>query len=306
MRTLILIDAKNALYRYGHTMRNLRTSEGRPTGVLYGITTWLLRLKKKYPKGRFVMVWDGIGPSWRHKEFPRYKAHRKRSGKMPDVVRNAFGQIKALKELLSVVGIPQIELPGVEADDLIGVLALREPRAVVCSGDKDFLQLMRLGVTVIRQGTTVLTERDVKRLLGCTIRQVLCVRALAGDSSDGIPGIKGIGGKTAVKLVQAGIKPWTDECIPGPDVPKRWASILMEQWATVQLNYKLMKIARTPYSICRGPKLSAEMQHILDVVDGPVRRSRYSKMIRLLGDAELTSLMEQRRSLWGIQGAGLR
>src|SRR5678816_852580 len=124
--TLILIDAKNCLYRFGWVHRNLRTSTGKPTGVVYGFLDTMVRLKKTYTDARFIVVWDGLRAgthSWRSKLYPQYKANRHLT-EMPPEVKESMGQLELVKKAMDVIGIGQIELEEVEADDLIGILAL--------------------------------------------------------------------------------------------------------------------------------------------------------------------------------------
>jgi DNA polymerase-1 len=287
---VILIDARNALYRFGFVNRTLQSSKGVKTGAVYGLLNCLLRLKRKYRDSWFVMVWDGTGKTWRHELFPGYKGNRPGT-KSPEVLA-VLEQIPIVKELTTMLGVPQVEVDNMEADDAIGILATQCVRQnwtpVVYSSDKDFLQLMPKGVLVIRDvdKTNRLlpeTERTVYQMFGCYSANVLKVRALCGDPSDGIPNIKrGIGIKTAVKLINAGFDP----SLPPPPGDK--------EKEIAYRNYKLMQIA-------------TEKGNLLHKAVGEVFRTRRDLRHSLrdvtarLGELDMVTALENRHELWKLQ-----
>src|ERR1039457_5473179 len=116
---IILIDGKNAVYRFGWVHRNLRSPDGEGTGVVYGVLDLLIRLKRKFEDSKFVVVWDGKGPTWRHKMFEGYKLKDKPGN--PEIAA-ILNQIPLLEKTLKLIGSPQIEVEGVECDDVIGIL----------------------------------------------------------------------------------------------------------------------------------------------------------------------------------------
>jgi DNA polymerase I len=206
---VILIDGRNAVYRFGWVHRNLRSPDGEGTGVVYGILDLLIRLKRRFEDSKFVVVWDGEGPSWRHKMFEGYKANRK-DQPMPVEIAGILQQIPLLEKTLKMIGIPQLKVEGVECDDVIGILCAhisgKAWQPVVYSNDQDFIQLMVKGVMLVKKddGPTfsVETEAHVREKFRCNIRDIIKVRALAGDKSDNIPNVyPGIGPVKAAALI---------------------------------------------------------------------------------------------------------
>ena len=293
-----LIDGKNALFRFGFAQPNLCTRDRVPTGALYGILGLLPRLKKAYPAARFAMIWDGRGKSWRHTFWRGYKANRPEE--KSEVVERILIQEPIVRQVCGLMGIPQLDIAAVEADDLIGILAValrkKEHDAIVYSSDKDFLQLMHFGVIVIRnvqkeRKMAPETEKTVEETFGCCLGDVLMVRAIAGDVSDGIPNpVRGIGAKRAAGYLQAG----------------EWPEALIVNWSLVQRNYRLMKIATS--LACR--QLTAEQREaarecrrvVLDLGRSEGLEDRaYGEWIGLLGRYEMSDALENRGHLWGIQ-----
>lgn len=241
--TLILIDAKNALFRYGMRHVRLRSSDGKPTGAIYGILSMLYQMKKRYPDARFAMVWDD-SRGWRQKEYPEYKGSRKAVGELPKDLQDVFSQMHLMRDVTKMLNIPQIQITDMEADDVIGILARRfvlEHKVIVHSSDKDFYQLMAHGVQVTNHGTLPVTEKMVKERFGVGSKDVLKVRILLGDSSDNISKpVKGIGPKGAVKLIEAGVDPLKRDAAAGMGGVKN--EKLAAAWATVCRNRMLMKL----------------------------------------------------------------
>jgi len=205
MERLFLIDGQGLAYRAFFAIKNLSTSTGIPTNAVYGFTNMFLKLIKEEKPQYLAIVFDSKTPTFRHKKFPDYKAQRQ---KMPDEMRD---QLPLIREVITAFNIPIFSKDGYEADDIIGTLVKRYEHQVdeivVVSGDKDILQLVddKIKVLATKKGLseTILYDREgVKERFGVEPEKVIDVLSLCGDTSDNIPGIKGIGEKTAIKLIQ--------------------------------------------------------------------------------------------------------
>ena len=199
--TLYLVDGSSYLYRAYHALPALSNSQGEATGAIYGVANMLRRLIRESTPARAVVVFDAKGKTFRHEQYAEYKANRP---PMPDELRE---QLDGLKELVKVMGFPLLEVAGVEADDVIGTLcqqaAQQGLKCVVSSGDKDLAQLVNPSVTLVdTMKSTVLTPAAVVEKFGVSAGQIIDYLALVGDSSDNIPGVPGVGPKTAVKWLQ--------------------------------------------------------------------------------------------------------
>ncbi|HLU60758.1 MAG TPA: DNA polymerase I, partial [Gammaproteobacteria bacterium] len=198
MTKLVLVDGSSYLYRAFHALPPLSNSKGEPTGAIYGVANMLRRIPAEYATENVVVVFDAKGPTFRDELFKEYKAHRP---PMPDELR---AQVEPLNELVAALGFPILRISGVEADDVIGTLALRaieQGREVVIStGDKDMAQLVRPGITLVNTMTSKVMDRDgVREKFGIWPEQVIDYLALVGDTSDNIPGVPKVGPKTAAK-----------------------------------------------------------------------------------------------------------
>ncbi len=200
-KTLFLIDGTSNLFRAFYAIRGLSTSTGMPTNAVYGFTTMLRKILRDQ-KPRFLAVaFDLAEPTFRHRAYTDYKANR------PEAPEDLVVQIPYVKKVCRVLGVPILELAGYEADDLIGTLADRARkeglRVVIVASDKDLLQLVGGGVLVYNPVKEVLLDADgVRDAFGVLPEQVRDVLALAGDSSDNIPGVPGIGDKGARDLIR--------------------------------------------------------------------------------------------------------
>lgn len=202
---LLLIDASSLIYPAFHVMGNLATSSGLPTGAIFGYARTVFMLLKKFPSRYIAVAFDSRGPTHRHERFAGYKAQR------PAMDAALAAQIPKIKELTDALRLKKVEQPGYEADDIIAALAaLAQAQGVpvlIVSGDKDLLQLVGDTVQVLRPGRDpardlrVLDAAGVQEYLGVRPDQVIDYLALVGDSSDNVPGVPGIGEKTARKLL---------------------------------------------------------------------------------------------------------
>ncbi|MDP3697288.1 MAG: DNA polymerase I [Candidatus Taylorbacteria bacterium] len=208
MKKLILIDSNALVHRAFHALPPTLTSpKGVMTNAVYGFTSVLLKMLKDLKPDYIAATYDLAGPTFRHEEFAEYKAHRE---KAPNEL---YAQIPLTKDILRAFGIPIYEKQGFEADDLIGALAEKgkkekDVQVVIVTGDLDTLQLVdknRVVVFTLRKGltdTVTYSEEEVKNRYGIKPEQVVDFKGLKGDPSDNIPGVPGIGEKTASALIQ--------------------------------------------------------------------------------------------------------
>ncbi len=195
---LVLVDGSSYLYRAFHAMPGLVNSKGLPTGAIYGVVNMLKRLRNDYPTQRVAMIFDAKGKTFRDDMYADYKANR---SAMPDDLRL---QIEPLHEVIKALGFPLIAIPKVEADDVIGTLAVQAVEqgfdVVISTGDKDMAQLVNEHVSLVdTMKNQVLDIEGVKTKFGVMPDQIKDYLALIGDTSDNIPGVAKVGPKTAVK-----------------------------------------------------------------------------------------------------------
>jgi DNA polymerase I len=198
MKTLLLVDASSYLYRAFHALPDLRTKAGEPTGAIYGVLNMLRRLHKEVPADYSACVFDAKGKTFRDDWYPGYKASR------PPMPEELSSQVSPLHESIRAMGWPLLEVEGVEADDVIGTLALEAERqgirTVISSGDKDLTQLVDPLVTMVNtMSNETFDEAGVAAKFGVKPEQIVDYLTLVGDSVDNIPGVEKVGPKTAAK-----------------------------------------------------------------------------------------------------------
>ncbi|MGK9173610.1 DNA polymerase I [Yokenella regensburgei] len=198
---LILVDGSSYLYRAYHAFPPLTNSAGDPTGAMYGVLNMLRSLILQYQPTHAAVVFDAKGKTFRDELFEHYKSHRP---PMPDDLR---AQIEPLHEMVRAMGLPLMAVSGVEADDVIGTLAREAEKmgrpVLISTGDKDMAQLVTPGITLINTMTnTILGPEEVVTKYGVPPELIIDFLALMGDSSDNIPGVPGVGEKTAQGLLQ--------------------------------------------------------------------------------------------------------
>ena len=198
---IYLVDGSGYVYRAYHAVRHLSTTRGLPTNATFGFTNMLLKLLSDRKPERMAMAFDAKGPTFRHEIYEAYKANR------PPMPEDLAIQIPYIKEVVEGMNIPSLELTGYEADDIIGTIArAAEKRGfhiVIVTGDKDFKQLVSPAVSIwdpMKDRT--IDYSGLKKDFGLEPSQWVDVMALAGDTSDNIPGVPGIGEKTAVSLIK--------------------------------------------------------------------------------------------------------
>jgi DNA polymerase-1 len=197
---LILVDGSSYLYRAYYSPPHLTNSKGEATGAVYGVINMLRSLLSRYSPSHIAVVFDAKGKTFRNDMYDEYKAQRP---PMPDDLRT---QIEPLHKIIHAMGLPLISISGVEADDVIGTIALqasKEGRATLIStGDKDMAQLVNEHVTLINTMTdTIMGPEEVKTKYGVNPDRIIDFLALMGDKSDNIPGLPGVGEKTALAML---------------------------------------------------------------------------------------------------------
>ena len=198
-----MLDGPGYLYRAYHALPFLSTSKGQPCHAVLGMSTMVWKLLREESPDYFIVAWDPPGPTFREERFAAYKETRPR---MPDDLRSQIPYVKALFEALRL---PLVEVPGFEADDVLGSLVARTQELplelVLVSSDKDMLQLVGPRVRVLSAGPrgerVLLDEGQVREKWGVEPAQIPDLLALMGDSIDNIPGVPGVGQKTAVRLI---------------------------------------------------------------------------------------------------------
>ncbi|MCE7556505.1 DNA polymerase I [Aliivibrio fischeri] len=197
----ILVDGSSYLFRAYHAAPNFTNGDGQPTGAVYGVINMLRSLLKQFETDRIAVIFDAKGKTFRNDMYPEYKANRP---PMPDDLRC---QIEPLHKLIKAMGLPLVSIPGVEADDVIGTLASQASKAgipvLISTGDKDMAQLVDENVTLINTMTNVIMDPEgVVEKFGIGPELIIDYLALMGDKVDNIPGVPGVGDKTAKALLQ--------------------------------------------------------------------------------------------------------
>jgi len=198
---VILVDGSSYLFRAFHALPPLTNSKGQPTGAVYGVINMLRKLRQEYQPEYMAVVFDARGKTFRHDIYEEYKAHRP---PMPDDLK---AQIEPLHQLVKALGFPLISVEGVEADDVIGTLAVRatqqQKEMLISTGDKDLAQLVTPHVTLINtMNNEVLDEDGVESKFEVPPERIIDYLTLVGDTSDNIPGVPKVGPKTAVKWLK--------------------------------------------------------------------------------------------------------
>ncbi|MBD5132046.1 MAG: DNA polymerase I [Clostridiales bacterium] len=310
--SFILIDANSLVNRAYYAMSGMKTSRGEPIGAVYGFTTMLVKLIEQYRPKYIAAAFDVHAPTFRHKLTPIYKATRK---PMPT---DLALQMQPLKDLLSALKIKQFELAGYEADDIIGTLAAKSSAfTYILTGDRDSLQLVsdKTHALLTKKGISDIVDvspDSVPEIFGVTTDQVVDFKALAGDSSDNIPGVSGIGDKSAVELLAAygsldGVYAHLDE-IKGSRHDKLAAdkdnAYLSQKLAKIDVNvplnfdideckciYPLPYTARETFSRFEFKSMLAKTDMFEPVPqDAPIELDHVYKTVTLSSQTELTAL----------------
>lgn len=208
MPILVLIDGHAIIHRAYHAYPPLTTHKGELVGAVYGFTSILLTVLSRLHPEYVAVAFDKKAPTFRHIKFRAYKAHRK------PVDQELIDQIPRVHEVVETLNIPIFEIDGFEADDVIGTLAKQAGKAKkksisvnIITGDQDALQLVNHTIKVYmpprgKNPEKIFDEEKILEVYGLQPKQIIDLKALSGDASDGIPGVDGIGPKTATKLLQ--------------------------------------------------------------------------------------------------------
>jgi DNA polymerase-1 len=235
MKKLLLIDANSVIHRSFHALPPFTAPDGSPTGAIYGVASILLKLWREDKPDYAVALFDRPEPTFRDKKYAEYKAQRPPA---PDIL---ISQIIEMHNLFHAFGLATFEKPGFEADDLIATLATRfgnekNLQVVILTGDRDTLQLVegeKIVVQTFNKGvsdTTIYDEKAVMEKYGLPPKAIIDYKALAGDSSDNIKGVPGIGPKTATELLQkfGSIENIYKNCASDPKLEKKFAPFRKE------------------------------------------------------------------------------
>ena len=201
-KTIYLIDGTAYIYRAYHAIRNLSNSRGLPTNAVYGFTRMLIKLMEDRSPEYIVMFFDAKGPTFRHEMYADYKANR------PPMPEDMVVQLPFIKEVTAAFNLPIMEMAGFEADDLIGTAASQAEKAgysvVIVTGDKDFMQLVSDRIIIWDpMKDNIINPQTIEEKFGIEPRQMIDVQGLSGDTADNIPGVPGIGQKTAIALIKS-------------------------------------------------------------------------------------------------------
>ena len=198
---LILVDGSSYLYRAFHALPPLTNSKGLPTGAVKGVINMMRRLQKDYPNSTTAVIFDAKGKTFRDEIYSEYKANRP---PMPDELRS---QIEPIHNIIKAMGMPLVSIEGVEADDVIGTYAVQateqQQPVIISTGDKDIAQLVNEHISLVNTMTDTYLDREgVIAKFGIPPELIIDYLALLGDKSDNIPGVPGVGEKTALGLLQ--------------------------------------------------------------------------------------------------------
>ena len=282
MARLLIVDGHAYAYRAFHAIRELRAPDGRPTNAIYGFAKMLEKMRLALEPTHLVVVWDGGLSAERLAALPEYKAQRP---EMPADLKPQFDEITAY---LTAAGVPEICQDGLEADDIIASLARREAAAgmavVIASADKDFMQLVSGPIGLLNPNDktgTVWTDEQVLAKTGVKPAQIADWLALMGDTVDNIPGVPGVGAKTAAGLLQQ--FGCLDEMFRRLDEVKseRLRLALREAAETVRRNLALVRLHDVPLNLTAS-----------ELVPQPVNREKLAKLLQGWGFRGMLASLE--------------
>ncbi len=280
-KPLILVDGSSYLYRAFHALPELQTSKGEPTGAVRGVVAMLSKLIADYEPEYLAVVFDARGKTFRDEMFAEYKANRP---PMPDELA---AQIEPLHELVRAMGLPLLQVPGVEADDVIGTLAVQAAGhgmpVLISTGDKDMAQLVNDHITLINtMSGTILDSAGVEEKFGVPPARIIDLLALMGDSSDNIPGIPKVGPKTAAKWLQQYGS--LDEVVRhADDIKGKVGESLRQHMSLLDLSHQLATI-RCDVPLEVGPKSLGLQPPDQDSLREWYQRLEFKTWLTQLGD----------------------
>jgi DNA polymerase I len=260
---LLLIDGSGFIFRAYHKLPPLNNPHGTPVNAVYGFTTMLLKLREAMHATHAVVVFDAKGKTFRHDLYAEYKAHR------PPAPEDLIPQFPLVREAASALSFPIIEQSGMEADDIIATYAVQGAAAgmevCIVSSDKDLMQLYGKGIGLFDpMKNATITQADIMAKFGVAPEQVIDVQALIGDSSDNIPGIKGIGVKTAAELITqfGSLDALLDRAAEIPQAKRR--ELIMQGREAAELSRQLVTlrtdcVGLLPLEALRLPRFDAQI-----------------------------------------------
>jgi len=273
-KPLVLVDGSSYLYRAFHVpnLQRLSTRDGTPTGAIYGVINMLRSLLKEYEPEYVAVVFDARGKTFRHARYPEYKANR------PPMPEELAGQIEPLHAIVRALGLPLLQVPGVEADDVIGTLASQASRAgmdtVISTGDKDMAQLVDSHVRLVNtmdRPPTVLDADGVRAKFGVPPERIVDLLALTGDSSDNIPGVPKVGPTTAVK--------WLDEFGSLDEVIEQAGTVPGKVGENLRASLDTLALSRWLVTIDRDVRLGSTIEDLHpDPADTTALRDWYRQL----------------------------
>jgi DNA polymerase I len=300
---LFLVDGYALIYRAFFAMiaRPLTTRRGENTSAAWGVTNFLLRLLEKHRPDYLGWVHD-VGESFRHQQYPDYKATREKLGE--ELQQDFDRSVERIGQILDAFGVPVLGVEGYEADDVIGTLAeqaaTRGLTAVIVSGDKDFYQLIKPGIALLNPGRggpaaveeQWVDERNASERLGVPPARVVDYLALVGDSSDNIPGVKGVGDKTALELL--GVYGDLDTILArAADIPGKRAREAVQQYAD------LARLSRELVTIRRDAPVALELERL------QVGAPDVARLTELFTELEFRSLIAKLDRFGPASGEGV-
>jgi DNA polymerase-1 len=276
---IFLIDGNSYIYRAFYAIRNLSTSTGHPTNAIFGFTNMLLKIIRDFQPESIMIAMDSKEPTKRHKAYEHYKAQRPET---PDVL---IQQIPTVKEIIHAMRIPLFEVPGYEADDILATIARRfstnpENEIFIVSADKDMLQVVNNRIKVYDPIKDIIIGSDhIKEKFGVSPERIPELMALMGDSTDNIPGAKGIGPKIAKEILAKADS--LDTIVNSPELAgkERWSKLIAEHKDDIMLSFEL---ARLIYDV--PIKVNEEMLLY--------RKADNQRLLELFKELEFTSLLQ--------------
>ncbi|NIH41288.1 MAG: 5'-3' exonuclease [Buchnera aphidicola (Periphyllus aceris)] len=199
-KLLIIVDGTNYLYRAYFAFKNFKNKKGKPIGVIYGILTMLKKVFNKYNPDKIIIIFDHKKKTFRKEIYKKYKKNRK---KIPKDLKK---QIKSVIKIINYIGIPILKIPKFEADDIICTIATQQIKKIkkilILTNDKDITQVVNKNINILHHDGKIIGIKEVKKKYGVPPKLIKYFLAIVGDRSDNIPGIPGIGIKTATKILK--------------------------------------------------------------------------------------------------------
>src|ERR1700690_857015 len=275
---LYLIDGHSYFYRAFHAIKNLSNSKGVPTNAIFGFTNMLFKLLREKKPDAIAIVLDSPVPTERHRIYEEYKAQR------PEMPDDLISQIPHMKKIVEAFRIPSFEMPGYEADDILGTIAKKAAASgvdvFILSGDKDMMQVVGDRIKIwdpMKEG--LIDEKAVIVKFGVPPERVAEAMALTGDAIDKIPGVKGIGDKTAKDLISNVDS--LDELIDHPEKIRNERIRKM-----ISENIETIRLSKTLATLDTGLQVEVDMEELA------VGKPDWPALLKMFSEFEFTSLIK--------------